>query len=61
MVHYQEISWYNSRKFDKEIVNEIHLSVKNMALNEMQRPGSLDLKQLEQILEGIEQRARKLL
>ena len=50
-----------SKEIFEEIANEIHLSVKNLALNEMQRPGSLDLKQLEQIFEGIEQRARKLL
>lgn len=45
----------------EEIVNELYLSVKTLALDDMQRPESLDLMQLEQILEGIQERAGILL
>ncbi len=50
-----------SKENFEEIVNELHVSVKNMTLDETQKPELLDTKQLEQILEGVAERARILM
>ena len=45
----------------EDIINEIQLSVKKMSIGKNQRPQSLDLNQLEQIFDGMQNRARLLL